>query len=165
MSVDPASRGWNEHRHRWNVPAGTIQTADIAAATVTPDKLSLTVLSATLASDQAITANTATQIAAVTLTAGTWRIEIQAIMSSTTANTDHSIAIRDVTNSAYLRAVGASQGITGTRVALFCARATYTVAGSTAVALWAISNTNSTVRSTDFQTAVGCTAIEATRIG
>ena len=84
MSVDPASRGWNEHRHRWDVPAGTIKTADIAAATVTPDKLSPTVLSATLASDQAITANTATQIAAVTLTAGTWRIEITAIMSRIT---------------------------------------------------------------------------------
>ncbi len=39
MSVDPASRGWNEHRHRWNVPAGTIQTADLADGSVTTPKL------------------------------------------------------------------------------------------------------------------------------
>src|SRR5207302_6472223 len=39
MSVDPASRGWNEHRHRWDVPAGTIQTADLADGSVTTPKL------------------------------------------------------------------------------------------------------------------------------
>jgi hypothetical protein len=39
VTVDPGSRGWNEHRHRWDVPAGTIRTADLADGSVTTPKL------------------------------------------------------------------------------------------------------------------------------
>jgi hypothetical protein len=39
VTVDPGSRGWNEHRHRWDVPAGTIRTADLADGSVTTAKL------------------------------------------------------------------------------------------------------------------------------
>jgi hypothetical protein len=39
VTVDPGSRGWNEHRHRWDVPAGTIKAADLADGSVTTPKL------------------------------------------------------------------------------------------------------------------------------
>src|SRR5438445_3799941 len=85
MSVDPASRGWNEHRHRWDVPSGTIQTADLADGSVTTPKLAnLAVTTAKVANGAVGTTQLAagaaqSQLAAIqtitawsTTTIGTW---------------------------------------------------------------------------------------------
>src|SRR6266487_3343179 len=85
MSVDPSSRGWNEHRHRWDVPAGTIQTADLADGGVTTPKLASLAVTATKIANGAVGT---TQLAAAAV--GTSQLAAgaaQALLGSTRSTT------------------------------------------------------------------------------